>query len=78
MAKVIPITERFQHLVAELQESLGRSVRADAASVEKFFEMESERLRDRYAGGRPMGEDSESQAGIERILLARPSGPSSR
>jgi putative transposase len=51
MAKVIPINERFQHFVEELQDTFwgdlyGRTRRA----WKKFFELESERMRDRYAG----------------------------
>ena len=35
MAKVIPITEHFQHFLAEMKDTfLGRSVRADEAGVE--------------------------------------------
>jgi len=51
MAKIIPITEHFQHFVEELQESFwgdlyGRTQQA----WKQFFELQSERMRDRYAG----------------------------
>ena len=51
MAKVIPITERFQHFVAELQESFWGDLQGRTrAAWKKYFELDSERLRDRYAG----------------------------
>ena len=51
MAKVIPINERFQHFVEELQESFwGDLYGRTRLAWKKFFELESERLRDRYAG----------------------------
>jgi len=51
MAKVIPITERFQHFVEELQESFWGDLQGRTrAAWKKFFELDSERLRDRYAG----------------------------
>jgi putative transposase len=51
MAKVIPINERFQCFVEELQESFwGDLYGQTRLAWKKFFELESERLRDRYAG----------------------------
>ena len=51
MAKVIPITEHFQHFVAELQESFwGDLYGRTRAAWKKYFEAESERLRELYAG----------------------------
>jgi putative transposase len=51
MAKVIPITEQFQHFVRELQESFwGDLYGRTRQAWKKFFELDSERLRDRYAG----------------------------
>jgi putative transposase len=51
MAKVIPITEQFQHFVRELQESFwGDLYGRTRQAWTKFFELDSERLRDRYAG----------------------------
>ena len=51
MAKVIPINERFQHFVAEMQESFWGDLYGQTRQAwKKFFELESERLRDRYAG----------------------------
>ena len=51
MAKITPITEQFQHFLAEMKESFwgdlyGRTQQA----WKEFFELESERLRDRYSG----------------------------
>lgn len=51
MAKITPITEQFQHFVAEMQESFwgdlyGRTQQA----WKEFFERESLRMRDRYSG----------------------------
>ena len=51
MAKVIPIHERFQDFMEELQESFwGDLFGRTRQAWEEFFELESERLRDRYAG----------------------------
>src|SRR6202158_6531378 len=51
MAKIIPITEQFQHFVQELQESFwGDLYGRTAQAWKQFFELDSERLRDRYAG----------------------------
>ena len=51
MAKITPITEQFQHFLAEMKESFwgdlyGRTQQA----WKQYFELESERLRDRYSG----------------------------
>src|SRR5438309_5421776 len=37
MAKIIPISEHFQHFLAEMREFLGRFVRADEASLAAVF-----------------------------------------
>jgi putative transposase len=51
MAKIIPITEHFQHFVEELQESFWGDVYGRTrAAWKKVFEDESERLRELYAG----------------------------
>ena len=50
MAKVIPITERFQHFVEELQESFWGDLQGRTRAAWKFFELDSERLEDCYAG----------------------------
>ena len=51
MAKVIPINERFQHFVEELQETFwGDLYGRTRQAWKKFFELESERIRERYAG----------------------------
>ncbi len=51
MAKITPITKQFQHFLAEMKESFwgdlyGRTQQA----WKQYFELESERLRDRYSG----------------------------
>lgn len=49
MAKIIPTTEHFQHFVEELKESLWGDLRGEAQrAAKKFFELLSERQRDRY------------------------------
>jgi hypothetical protein len=54
MAKVIPISEQFQHFVQEMQESFwGDLYGRTRAAWKKFFEGESERLRELCAGCRP-------------------------
>ena len=51
MAKVIPITEHFQHFLAEVKESFWGDLYGQTRQAWKqFFELESERLRDRFAG----------------------------
>ena len=49
MAKIIPLTEHFQHLVEELKESFWGDLQGEAQrAARKFFELLSERQRDRY------------------------------
>jgi putative transposase len=49
MAKIIPITEHFQHFVEELKESFWGDLQGEAQrAAKKFFELLSERQRDRY------------------------------
>ena len=49
MAKIIPITEHFQHFVAELQESFWGDLQARTQqAAQKFFDALSERQRDVY------------------------------
>jgi putative transposase len=49
MAKVTPITEHFQHFVADLQESFWGDVQGQARkAMQRFIELLSERQRDRY------------------------------
>ena len=51
MAKIISITEHFQHFVEELQESFwGDLYGRTRVAWKKLFENESERLRELYAG----------------------------
>lgn len=49
MAKIIPITEHFQHFVEDLKESFWGDVQGEVRrAAKKFFELLSERQRDRY------------------------------
>lgn len=51
MAKIISISEHFQHFVEGLPESFwGNLYGGTRQAWKKFLELESERLRDRYAG----------------------------
>lgn len=51
MAKIVSITEHFQHFVEELQESFWGDLYGRTRSAwKKLFENESERLRELYAG----------------------------
>ena len=51
MAKITPITERFQHFLQEMKESFWGDVYGQTRQAwKKFFEAESERLRDHYSG----------------------------
>jgi transposase-like protein len=50
MAKIIPITEHFQHFLAEIKESFWGDVYGQTKQAWKqFFEADSQRQRDRYA-----------------------------
>src|SRR5438552_17703545 len=51
MANIIPISEHFQHFLAEMKESFwGDLYGQTKLSWQRFFELQSERQRDRYAG----------------------------
>jgi Transposase, Mutator family len=51
MAKIIPITEHFQHFLSEVKESFWGDLYGQTRPAwKRFFELESERERDRYAG----------------------------
>ena len=51
MAKIIAIDEHFQHFLAELKESIwGDLYGQTRQSWQKFFQLQSERERDRYSG----------------------------
>ena len=51
MAKITPITEQFQHFLAERKESFwGDLYGRRQQAWKQYFELESERLRDRYSG----------------------------
>jgi transposase-like protein len=54
MAKIIPIDEHFQHFLAELKESFWGDLYGQTRQAwQRFFELESERQRDRFSGWAP-------------------------
>jgi putative transposase len=54
MAKVTPITEQFQHFLTEMKESFwGDRCGRTQLAWKKYFEAESERLRNLYSGWAP-------------------------
>lgn len=51
MAKIIPIDEHFQHFLSEMKESFWGDVYGQTRQVwQRFFELESQRQRDRFSG----------------------------
>jgi Transposase, Mutator family len=51
VAKIIPISEHFQHFLAEMKESFwGDLYGQTKLAWQRFFELESERQRDRFSG----------------------------
>ena len=51
MAKVTPISEQFQHFLQEMKESFWGDLYGQTRQAwKKYFEAESERLRDLYSG----------------------------
>ena len=59
MAKIIPITEHFQHFLAEMKESFWGDLQGEVQrAAKKFFELLSERQRDRYMVDRRYGRSS--------------------
>ena len=51
MAKIIPITEHFQHFPAEMKESFWGGLYGQTRQAwQQFFELQSERERDRFSG----------------------------
>src|SRR5947209_16621491 len=51
MAKVTPINEHFQHFLADLQETFwGDLYGQTRLAWQRFFQLQSERQRDRFAG----------------------------
>jgi putative transposase len=72
MAKVIPISERFQHFVEELQESFwGDLYGRTRLAWKQFLELESERLRDRYAGWPQYGRGARKRGGYRNGYYER-------
>jgi transposase-like protein len=54
MAKIISIDEHFQHFLAEMKESFWGDLYGQTRRAwQKFFELESERQRDRFSGWAP-------------------------
>src|SRR5262249_61428418 len=51
MAKIIAITEHFQHFLSEMKESFwGDLYGQTKLAWQRFFELQSERERDRFSG----------------------------
>jgi putative transposase len=51
MAKIIPITEHFQHFLGEMKESFWGDLYGETKLAwQRFFELQSERQRDRFSG----------------------------
>ena len=72
MAKVIPITEQFQHFAQELQESFwGDLYGRTRAAWKKYFEAESERLRELYAGWPQHGRGARKPGGYRNGYYVR-------
>ena len=56
MAKIIPITEHFQHFLAEMKESFWGDLYGQTRQAwQRFFELQSERQRDRFSVSVPAG-----------------------
>jgi putative transposase len=54
MAKIIPIDEHFQHFLSELKESFWGDLYGQTRQAwQRFFELQSERQRDRFSGWAP-------------------------
>src|SRR2546430_6639400 len=51
MAKIIPISEHFQHFLAEMKEGFWGDLYGQTRQAwQRFFELQSERQRDRFSG----------------------------
>ena len=51
MAKIVAISEHFQHFLAEMKESFGGDLYGQTRQAwQQFFELQSERERDRFSG----------------------------
>src|SRR5436190_2962984 len=54
MAKIIPISEHFQHFLAEMKESFWGDLYGQTQQMwQRFFEQESQKQRDRFSGWAP-------------------------
>ena len=71
MAKLVPIDEQFQHFVAELKESFWEDVYGQTRQAwQRFFELQSDRQRDRFSGWAPYERPAgEAAAGLPQRLL---------
>ena len=71
MAKIIPITEHFQHFLAEMKESFWGDLYGQTRQAwQQFFELQSERQRDRFSGGGGMNAGGETASLPQRLLRA--------
>jgi transposase-like protein len=72
MAKIISITEHFQHFAAEVRESFwGDVYGAMRAAWKKLLEVESERLRGLYAGWPQRGRGPRKPGGYRNGYYVR-------
>jgi putative transposase len=72
MANITPITEHYQHFLAELRESFwGDLYGQTKAAWKQLFELESQRLRDRYAGWAPFERGARARARYRNGYYAR-------
>jgi putative transposase len=72
MAKIIAIDEHFQHFVRELQESFwGDLYGRTRAAWTKFFELDSQRQRDRFAGCQAYGRGPRKAGGYRNGFYLR-------
>ena len=72
MAKIISITEHFQHFLRELQDSFWGDVYGQTRQAwKRFFELESERERDRYAGWPQHGRGARKPGGYRNGYYVR-------
>jgi putative transposase len=72
MAKIVAIDEHFQHFVRELQESFwGDLYGRTRQAWQKFFELDSERQRDRFAGCQAYGRGRRKVGGYRNGFYLR-------
>ncbi len=67
MAKVTPISEHFQHFLEEMKETFWGDVYGQTKLAgERFFELQSERQRDRFSGA----DDATNGGGTDGASIA--------